>query len=163
MMKPVAVLAPMRPNIIGVISAPELVALMPSTPWNTSGVNRIEPNMPNAVRKPTIMLTLNVEFLNRCSGTIGCSTRDSTKTKVASHGEDGREQDAAEDALHAAGHDQLGHVLRQAAQCRRDDEPDHPSEQEGLAAKQVAELAGDGGHGRRGHEVGGGHPRESVQ
>jgi hypothetical protein len=67
-----------------VISAPELVALMPSTPWNTNGVNRIDPNMPKAVRKPTIMLTVNVEFLNRCSGTIGCSTRDSTKMKAAS-------------------------------------------------------------------------------
>ena len=40
--------------------------------------------MPNAVRKPTIMLTENVEFLNRCSGTIGCSTRDSVKMKAAS-------------------------------------------------------------------------------
>src|SRR5256885_9410376 len=45
--------APSRPNIIGVISAPELVAEMPRTPWNTSGVKRIEPNIPKAVRKPT--------------------------------------------------------------------------------------------------------------
>ena len=57
---------------------------MPSTPWKTSGVNRIEPNIPKAVMKPTIMLTLNVGFLNRCSGTIGCSARDSTKTNAAS-------------------------------------------------------------------------------
>ena len=79
-----AVLAPRRPNIIGVIRAPELVALMPSTPWKTSGVKRIEPNMPKAVMKPTIMLTEKTEFLNRCRGTIGCSTRDSTKMNRAS-------------------------------------------------------------------------------
>ena len=81
--KPVSVLAPIRPNIIGVIRAPELVALIPSTPWNTSGVNRIDPNMPNAVRNPTSMLTEKVTFLNRCRGTIGCATLDSTNTKAA--------------------------------------------------------------------------------
>src|SRR5438309_3676829 len=81
---PVKVLAPSRPNIIGVMSAPELVALMPSTPWNTSGVNRIEPNIPNAVRKPTTIETVKVVFLNSSRGTIGCATRDSTNTKPAS-------------------------------------------------------------------------------
>src|SRR5450756_2769761 len=83
--KPVRVLAPIRPNIIGVIRAPELVALIPSTPWNTSGVKRIEPNMPNAVRNPTNMLTEKVEFLNRWRGTMGCSTRDSTNTVSYTH------------------------------------------------------------------------------
>ena len=78
------VLAPIRPNIIGVMSAPELVALMPRTPWKTRGVNRIEPNMPNAVKKPTNMLTLKTLFLKRCSGTMGCSTRDSTKMNAPS-------------------------------------------------------------------------------
>src|SRR6202158_4473102 len=82
MTKPVTVLAPIRPNIIGVIRAPELVALMPRTPWNTSGVNRIDPNIPNAVRKLTIMLTVKVAFLNSSSGTIGCSTRVSMAMKA---------------------------------------------------------------------------------
>ncbi len=81
---PVSVLAPSRPNIIGVIRAPELVALIPSTPWKTSGVKRIEPNMPKAVRKPTIIDTVKVGFLNSSRGTIGCATRPSTKTNVAS-------------------------------------------------------------------------------
>jgi len=63
--KPVRVLAPIRPNIIGVMRAPELVALIPSTPWKTSGVNRIEPNMPKAVRNPTTMLTEKTVFLKR--------------------------------------------------------------------------------------------------
>src|SRR5579859_364783 len=279
MMKPVTVDAPSRPNIIGVISAPELVALMPSTPWNTSGVNRIEPNMPNAVRKPTTIATVNVGFLNSSSGTIGCSTRDSTqmnaasisaakarrprtsggprvvagdgerdqerhdaggeggrapevdvaprglradvgqarqhhhygddadrdvdledpapapvvgdpaaggraddraeaehgaeeslqaaallgREEVADDGEDGGEQDAAEKALHAAGDDELGHVLGQAADGGRDHEAEHAEEQERLAPEQVAELAGDRGHGGRGDEVGGRDPSQAVE
>jgi len=65
------------------------------------------------------------------------------REEVADDREHGGEQDAAEHALDAPEHDQLGHVLGQATEGRGDDEPDHAREQEGLAAEQVAELAGD--------------------
>src|SRR5260370_1289141 len=172
--------------IIGVMSAPELVALIPSTPWKTSGVNRIEPNMPNAVRKPTIIDTVNVVFLKSSSGTMGCSTRPSTKTNAASiaaakasrpttwgevqawsrvgdDGEDRGEQPPAEDALDASEHDQLGHVLRHPTHHGGGDEADHPREQERLTAEEVAELAGDRGHGGRRHQIGGGDPGQAVE
>ena len=56
--------------------------------------------------------------------------------------------------------------MRLAAQGGGDDEPDHAGEQEGLAAEQVAQFAGDWHHDGRGHQVGGDDPGvivESVQ
>jgi len=81
---PEAMLAPMRPNIIGVINVPELVALMPRTPWKMSGTKMIVPNIPKPDRNPTTTDTEKTLFLKRPSGTIGSSTRCSTKKNATS-------------------------------------------------------------------------------
>ena len=56
--------------------------------------------------------------------------------------------------------------MRLAAQGGGDDEPDHPGEQEWLAAEQVTKLARDRDHDGGGHQIGGDDPgviAESVQ
>jgi len=86
--------------------------------------------------------------------------------EIADHGKHRGEEDAAEETLDGPKSDQLEHAVRLAAQRRRDDEPDHPGEQEWLAAEQVAQLARDRHHDGRRHQVGGDDPgviAESVQ
>jgi hypothetical protein len=65
--------------------------------------------------------------------------------------------------LQRAQHDQLGHVLREAAQCGADEEQDDGRLQHDLAAEQVAEFAvqrhDDGG----GQQVGRDDPRQVVE
>src|SRR5438045_904866 len=50
--------------------------------------------MPKATKKPTMLETVNVRFLNRTNGTIGCGSRCSTKKKTTQATAEG---EAAED------------------------------------------------------------------
>src|SRR5438874_1871726 len=109
MTNPVTVLAPSKPNIIGVVRAPELVALMPSTPWKTSGVNRIGDEATTGGAGERARSEHGAEQAGETSALV-------RREELADDGEHRREEDAAEDALPPTSDEQLGHVLRQPAQ-----------------------------------------------
>ena len=73
--------------------------------------------------------------------------------EVADRGEDAREEHSAEDSLQPAEGDELGHVLRLAAERGRENEADHAAEEERLPPEEVTELAGDRGERRGRDEV----------
>ena len=88
---------------------------------------------------------------------------DVRRKEVGERREHAREEDAAEDALDRAEGDELGHVLRLAAERRREDEADHAHEQEWLSPEEIAKLARDRRERRRGHHVAGRDPRVELE
>src|SRR5216683_5288414 len=70
--------------IIGIITVPLWVAVVPITPWMNSGMNRIVPNMPMAISISARTDTLTMLLRNRLSGMIGSAARLSTQMKVTS-------------------------------------------------------------------------------
>ena len=72
----------------------------------------------------------------------------------------GARLDAARaDALHDAEHDQLGHVLRQAAQDGAEQEQQRGRQKDPLASEQVGQFAVHGHRDRAGEQVGAEDPR----
>src|SRR4029077_4106293 len=80
------------------------------------------------------------------------------RVDVAKDGERRGEEHPAEEALDDPENDQLRHVLRDAAERGGRDKPDHPGDQERLAAEEVTELSGDRHDHRRGDKVAGDQP-----
>ena len=70
--------------IIGIITVPLCVAVVPITPWMNSGMNRIVPNMPMAINISARTDTLTILLPNRLSGMIGSAARLSIQTNVTS-------------------------------------------------------------------------------
>jgi len=68
---PPTMLLTMKPSIIGVVTAPEFVALLPSTPWTKSGRYMIAPNIPTATMKVVITETVKMLFLKKLGLMIG--------------------------------------------------------------------------------------------
>src|SRR5919197_2731047 len=83
MIWPLAMLATIMVIVIGIITVPLWVALVPITPWMNSGTNRIVPNMPIVTQNIARVLIEMIGFLNNESGMIGSAARDSTIRNVA--------------------------------------------------------------------------------
>src|SRR5437660_848267 len=64
--------------IIGVITAPLLVADVPTTPWMKSGRNTVDPNIASATSVAATDVVAIVRFLKRLGGMMGSFARIST-------------------------------------------------------------------------------------
>ena len=61
---------------------PLSVGEAPSTPWNSSGINTIAPNIANPVKKMMTSEIATIRFLKMPKGMIGSLTRSSVKTNA---------------------------------------------------------------------------------
>ena len=82
---------------------------------------------------------------------------------VADDGDRRRDQAARAEPLHRAERDQLGHVLRDPAEHRADQEDDDRDLERLLAAVEIAELAVERAGDRRREQVRGHDPREVLE
>ena len=85
------------------------------------------------------------------------------RNEVADHGDGDDDQSAAAGAFERAKHDQLQHVLRDAAEGGAHEKHGDGHLQDDLAAVEIAEFSVERAGDRAGEQIGRHHPREVTQ